>query len=59
MTIDQAAQMISALALALQRALADGSDTIDLTSQLQAADDVARGELARAIGELQKGLGDA
>jgi len=59
MTIDQAAQMISALALALQQALVDGSDTIDLTSQLQAADDVARGELARAIGELRKELGDA
>ena len=59
MTIDQAAQMISALTLALQQALVDGSDTIDLTSQLQAADDVARGELARAIGELRKKLGDA
>lgn len=58
MTIDQAAQMISALALALQQALVDGSDTIDLTSQLQAADDVARDELAQAIEELQKGLGD-
>lgn len=59
MTIDQAAQMISALALALQQALVDGDDTIDLTSQLQAADDAARGELAVAIEQLRKDITDA
>jgi hypothetical protein len=59
MTIDQAAQMISALALALQQALIDGSDTIDLTTHLQAADDVARADLSSAIEQLQKELGYA
>ncbi len=49
MTIDQALQMIAALAQASIKASEDGEPNIDLLSALQYSDDVARADLERAI----------
>lgn len=49
MTIDQALQMIAALAQASIKAIENGEPNIDLLSALQYADDVARADLEKAI----------
>lgn len=56
MTIDQALQMIAALAQASIKAIEDGEPNIDLLDSLKAADDVARNELAKAIEDANKRL---
>ncbi len=53
MTTDQAAQLISTLAMALREALQEGQSTVSMTAHLQAADDAARAELEAAIESLQ------
>lgn len=57
MTIDQALQMIAALAQASIKAIENGEPNIDLLSELQYADDAARADLERAI-EVAKELVD-
>lgn len=49
MTIDQALQMIAALAQASIKAIENGEPNIDLLSALQYADDEARADLEHAI----------
>lgn len=49
MTIDQALQLASALIEAARKAVQVGAMAIDLTSELQAADDAARADLESAI----------
>jgi len=57
MTIDQALQMIAALAQASIKAIEDGEPNIDLLSALQYSDDVARADLERAIEIAKEAVG--
>ena len=57
MTIDQALQMIAALAQASIKAIEDGEPNIDLLSALQYFDDVARADLERAIEIAKEAVG--
>lgn len=54
MTIDQALQLASALTEATRKAIQTGHSIIDLTSELQAADDAARSRLDAAIDSIQR-----
>lgn len=58
MTIDQALQLAASLIDASLKALTAGDPVVDLTSSLQAADDVAREELASAISVAEKRLAE-
>lgn len=58
MTIDQALQLATALTEAARKAMQIGAQTVDLTSELQAADDAARATLESAIDTLKSRLGE-
>lgn len=58
MTIDQALQLASALTEAARKAVQVGAMTIDLTSELQAADDAARAALESAIEAIKARIED-
>lgn len=53
MTVDQALQLIASLSTAARKAVQEGNPVIDLTTELQAADDAAREELESAMAEVQ------
>lgn len=58
MTIDQALQLASALTEAARKAVQVGAMAIDLTSELQAADDAARADLESAIEAIKARIED-
>lgn len=52
MTVDQALQLIASLSTAARKAVQEGNPVIDLTTELQAADDAAREDLESAMEEV-------
>ncbi len=58
MTVDQALQLASALTEAARKAVQVGATAIDLTSELQAADDAARAALESAIEAIKARIED-
>ena len=57
MTVDQALLFAASLVDASRRAIQNGQDTIDVLTDLQAADDAAREELEAAMEEVEVMLG--
>ena len=57
MTVDQALLLAASLVDASRRAIQNGQDTIDVLTDLQAADDAAREELEAAMEEVEAMLG--
>ena len=58
MTNDQALLLASMLIDAVRKAVANGSDTVDVITGLQAADDAAREELETIIAEIEATIGN-
>ena len=52
MTVDQALLLAASLVDAARRAIQNGQDTIDVLTDLQAADDAAREDLESAMEEV-------
>ena len=59
MTNDQALLLASMLIDAVRKAVANGSDTVDVITGLQAADDAAREGLERAMEDVEALLANA
>ncbi len=59
MTVDQALQLAAALTESARKAMQTGAQTVDLTSELQAADDTARVDLEAAIEVLKTRIGES